>query len=117
MKVSLCTAALARVSVTVAPERVGVPLKGASCAVPPEGVLRTVNALLARFAAAARVSVNVTTSAAPLTVAEANVGAVMSFEATGPAASLPIASSVVSPSSVKPTRTTMYLPRSGVSSV
>ena len=45
---------------------------------PPDGVFFTVNAPLARFAAAARASLKEMTSVAPFTVAPVAVGAVVS---------------------------------------
>ena len=69
---------MSRVRVTVEPLMEGVPLKVTVASLPPAGVFFTANAPLARFAAAARVSLKVSASDVPSTVAELSVGAVVS---------------------------------------
>ena len=81
MPVSSWATAAARVRVTVAPLMAGEPLRITVPSEPPAGVFFTSNALLARFAAAARVSSKVSTREAPLTAAELTVGAVLSASA------------------------------------
>ena len=72
------TTAVASVSVTLAPLIDGEPASATAVSEPPDGVFFTAKALLARFAAAARVSLKATTSVAPSTVAPVAVGAVAS---------------------------------------
>ena len=78
---SECTAAVASVSVTVAPETAGVSARGAACSVPPRGVFFTANTVFASVAAA-RASSKVITSDVPVTVAELTDGAVVSDDST-----------------------------------
>ena len=70
---------MASVSVTVLPEMAGAVLLSAAVASVPPRVRSTVKAELASEAAAARSSEKVMTSDVPSTVAEANVGAVVSL--------------------------------------
>ena len=74
---SVESSASASVSVTVAPPIDGVPARDTVASLPPR-VRFTVNAPLARLAAAARSSSNVMTSVVPFTVAESTAGAVVS---------------------------------------
>ena len=65
MAVSVATTALARVSVSVAPESDGEPLSVTVCSLPFCGVFFTVKAPFARFEAAASLSVKLTVSVVP----------------------------------------------------
>ena len=66
---SVSATAAARVSVTTIPAIDGVPLRLTVPSSPPRGVFFTVNADVARFAAAPSASLNVSVSVAPSTEA------------------------------------------------
>ena len=70
---------MASVSVTVLPEITGAVLLSVRVVCEPLGPFFTVKAELARLPAAPRSSLRVITSVVPLTVAEANVGAAVSW--------------------------------------
>ena len=71
---SVAVTAAARVRLTVAPLIAGVPLKETVCSLPPAGVFFTVNAVLAKLAAAPSASSKVSVRVVPSTAALLSVG-------------------------------------------